>query len=106
MTSIVTSTAAIEIGLPPKVDSESPVNAFATSSVAMVAPTGKPLAIDFANVMISGSTPQCSMPHHLSPVRPQPVCTSSQMKTAPYLRMMPTAISKYSLGGVMNPPAP
>ncbi len=106
MTSSVASTAAIEMGLPPNVESERPVNAFATSSVAIVAPTGNPLAIDFANVMISGSTPQCSMPHHLSPVRPQPVCTSSQIKTAPYLRMMPTAISKYSLGGVMKPPAP
>src|SRR5439155_570637 len=72
MTSSVTSTAAIEMGLPPNVESERPVNAFATSSVAIVAPTGKPFAIDFANVMISGSTPQCSMPHHLSPVRPQP----------------------------------
>src|SRR5206468_8589523 len=63
MTSTVTSTAAIEIGLPPNVESERPVNAFATCSVAMVAPTGNPLAMDFANVMISGSTPQCSMPH-------------------------------------------
>ena len=28
------------------------------------------------------------------------------MKTPPYFRMMPTAISKYSGGGVMNPPTP
>ena len=61
-----------------------------------------PLAI----VMMSGSTPECSMPHNLPPVRPKPVCTSSQMKTPPYFLTMPTAISKYSGGGVMKPPTP
>ena len=53
---------------------------------------GMPLAMPLAKVMMSGSTPQCSMPHHLSPVRPQPVCTSSQMNRPPYLRTMSTAI--------------
>ena len=28
------------------------------------------------------------------------------MKTPPYFRMIPTAASKYSGGGVMNPPTP
>ena len=46
------------------------------------------------------------MPQNLPPVRPKPVWTSSQMKTPPYFRMMPTAISKYSGGGVMKPPTP
>ena len=46
------------------------------------------------------------MPHIFPPVRPKPVCTSSQMKTPPYFLTMPTATSKYSFGGVMNPPTP
>ena len=33
----------------------------------------------FADVMMSGVTSHCSMPHHFLPVRPQPVCTSSEM---------------------------
>ena len=45
-------------------------------------------------VMISGSTPQCEMPHQWSPVRPKPVCTSSQMNTPPYFRTIPTATLK------------
>jgi hypothetical protein len=56
--------------------------------------------------MISGSTFQCEMPYQWEPVRPNPVCTSSQMKTPPYFRTIPTAISKYSRGGVTKPPTP
>ena len=44
-----------------------------------------------AVVIMSGSTPQCSMPHMVDPVRPKPVWTSSQMKIPPYFLMMPTA---------------
>ena len=65
-----------------------------------------PLAIPLANVMMSGSTSQCSMPNHLPPVRPKPVWTSSQMNTPPYLRTISTAIWKYSFGGVTKPPTP
>ena len=51
--------------------------------VAMVTAMGMPLAIPFAMVMISGSTPQCSIPNILPPVRPNPVWTSSTIISAP-----------------------
>ena len=51
---------------------------------ATVRPMGKPLPRPLALVMISGVTPHCSMPNHFPPVRPQPVWTSSLMKTPPY----------------------
>ena len=60
----------------------------------------------FALVTMSGSTPNCSMPHHLPPVRPQAVCTSSAMNTPPAFFTMGSATWKYSLGGTMNPPTP
>src|SRR5262245_27741932 len=98
--------AVAEIGFPPNVEMVSDFRESAISVVQIVADSGRPLAMPLAMVMISGSTFQCSMPHHLSPVRPKPVCTSSQMNTPPYLRTIPTAISKYSLGGVTKPPTP
>ena len=56
---------------------------------------GRPFAIPFAIVMMSGSTPSwCSIPHILPPVRPKPVCTSSQMKRPPYFLMMSVATLK------------
>ena len=65
-----------------------------------------PLPSPLALVMMSGVTPQCSMPNHLPPVRPQPVCTSSLMKMPPWLRTIFSTIGKYSLGGVTKPPTP
>ena len=65
-----------------------------------------PLPSPFALVMMSGVTPHCSMPNHLPPVRPQPVCTSSLMNTPPWLRTIFSTIWKYSLGGVTKPPTP
>ena len=75
--------AASETGLPPNVEIVSPENASATSARATVAPIGMPFAMPLAKVMISGLTPQCSMPFQCVPVRPKPVCTSSQMKMPP-----------------------
>ena len=46
------------------------------------------------------------MPNQPLPVRPQPVWTSSEMKSPPYFFTMENAILKYSFGGVMNPPTP
>ena len=48
----------------------------------MTAPSGMPLAMPFALVTMSGSTPKCSMAHHL-PVRPIPLCTSSATSRMP-----------------------
>jgi hypothetical protein len=55
---------------------------------------------------MSGSTSQCSIPNHPLPVRPHPVCTSSEMKSPPYFFTMENAILKYSFGGTINPPTP
>ena len=84
----------------------SALNESATSGVAIVTPSGIPFATPLAIVMISGSTFQCEIPYQCVPVRPNPVWTSSQMKMPPYFRTMPTAISKYSFGGVTKPPTP
>ena len=56
--------------------------------------------------MMSGFTPYCSIPNHLPPVRPQPVCTSSAMKTPSARFTMSATIGQYSQGGVMKPPTP
>ena len=45
------------------------------------------------------------MPHVL-PVRPKPVCTSSEIKIPPYFLTISATILKYSFGGVINPPTP
>ena len=65
--------AAHETGFPPKVEIVSDFSDAAISGVQMVTPSGSPFAMPFAIVMISGSTPQCSMPHIFEPVRPNPV---------------------------------
>ena len=106
MTSMVASAAALVTGLPPKVERDSPLTLSAISGRVMVPPMGTPLAMPLAKVMTSGSTSHCSMPNILPPVRPQPVCTSSQMNRPPYLCTMSATSRKYSLGGVMKPPTP
>ena len=74
--------------------------------MVIVAPMGAPLAMPLAQVMMSGVTSQCSMPNHFLPVRPKPVCTSSEMNRPPYFLTALKTILKYSGGGVMNPPTP
>ena len=106
MTPIVASEAAMETGEPPKVEICANRACSAMSLRARVRPMGCPLAIPFALVRMSGSTPNCSMPHHLPPVRPQAVCTSSAMNSPPAAFTIGSAIWKYSLGGTMNPPTP
>jgi hypothetical protein len=83
MTAIVAFAAAEEIGFPPNVEIVSALRESAISGVAIVTPSGIPFATPLAIVMISGSTFQCEMPYQCPPVRPKPVCTSSQMKTPP-----------------------
>src|ERR1700744_6883 len=104
---VITARAATLVtGLPPKVQMVGGVYASAISALSTVRPTGCPLPSDLAAVIMSGSTSQCSIPNHFLPVRPQPVCTSSEMKSPPYCFTILKTILKYSLGGVMNPPTP
>src|SRR2546430_9125145 len=46
-------------------------------------PMAKPLPRPLANVIASGVTPCAPMPQKCSPVRPQPVCTSSEISRMP-----------------------
>ena len=63
MMSITARAALMLTGLPPKVEIVLPLILSAISGVVIVAPMGAPFAIPLANVMISGSTPQCSIPN-------------------------------------------
>jgi hypothetical protein len=56
--------------------------------------------------MASGCTPYPSIPQKASPVRPNPVWTSSAMNGIPNSSRISLTIPKYSGGGVMNPPTP
>ena len=66
---------------------------------------GKPLAIPFARVTISGFTFVCCMASHL-PVRPMPVCTSSTIMRAPLLSQTSRIPSRKLSGGMMTPASP
>src|SRR6266851_5719820 len=96
--SIVALAATLVTGLPPNVAMFAPWKLPAISGVVTVRPTGAPLAIPFALVIMSGITSQFSMPNHFLPVRPQPVCTSSAMNRAPYFFTILKTILKYSFG--------
>ena len=80
--SMVASAAAIETGLPPKVEACEPGTQSMISARLMQTPSGMPLAMPLAMQTMSGSTPECSMAHHL-PVRPAPHCTSSTTSRMP-----------------------
>ena len=79
---MVASAAAMQTGLPPNVEACEPGTQSMISAFAMMMPSGMPLAIPLAMQTMSGSTPVCSMAHHL-PVRPAPDCTSSATSRMP-----------------------
>src|SRR5882672_10566627 len=59
------------------------------SARPVIEDNGRPAAIDFEAIRMSGSIPQCSQAH-IFPVRPNPVCTSSAITRMSYLRQMLT----------------
>ena len=80
ITSIAAHAAAQTSGFPLKVLVCSPsLREDITFSFAIVMPSGRPPATDFARHIISGVTPQCSHAN-IFPVRPNPVWTSSNIK--------------------------
>src|SRR6266498_5678808 len=99
---MVASEAAQAIGLPPYVLPCVPLGQVITDSRAMQAPSGKPEAIPLAEVIISGSTPKCSIAHHF-PVRPMPLCTSSAINRMPYLSHNFRKAGKNPSGGTGYP---
>ena len=60
---------------------------------------------DLAMVMMSGTTPKCSLAHHF-PVRPRPVWISSRMSSAPTLSHAARTSARYCGGATMMPPSP
>ena len=66
---------------------------------------GKPPAIDFANVMRSGFTPNCSIAKSV-PVRPKPDCTSSATITISCCVQNFLNLAMASLEAGINPPSP
>ena len=75
------------------------------SSLATSAPIGKPLAIPFASVTISGFAFVCWIASHF-PVRPMPVWTSSAIMRAPVVSQISRIPSKKVSGGIMTPASP
>ena len=78
------SAPAVTSGLPPKVEMDAAGSESMISARATTPPIDRPLPMPLANVIMSGTTPCASMPQKCSPVRPQPVCTSSAMNRMPY----------------------
>src|SRR5581483_5743143 len=96
------SAAAHETGLPPNVEPWSPgANPPPTASATRSAPIGKPFASPFASVTRSGRTPSCSKAKN-EPVRPRPVCTSSNARSAPSSR----AAARNAGWSGITPPSP
>ena len=98
--------AAHATGLPPNVLAWSPgSNATGSSSATSSAPIGKPLASPFASVTASGFVPRRCHAKKL-PVRPTPVCTSSNTSKAPCSSAMSRARARNSGRAGWMPPSP
>src|SRR6266542_3960026 len=93
-------------GLPPNVEIELALSESTISWRPSTAPMAMPLPRPLAMTMASGWTSYPSIPQYVSPVRPNPVWTSSEMNGIPNSSRMPFTIPKYSGGGVTNPPTP
>ncbi len=109
MTDKVASPVVIAIALPMNVEACTKTRSIDentlsnTACVASVAPIGtKPPDSALATVTMSGCTPSCSKAKNL-PVRPMPVCTSSQISKAPCRRNSACAAVKNPGGGMCTP---
>ncbi len=71
--------------VPPKVEMLLASRQFMISARAMTPPTDMPLPMPLAKVTMSGGPlrPWACQPQKCSPVRPQPVCTSSAIHRMP-----------------------
>ena len=103
---IACSAAAQATGLPPKVP-PTPPGAIASMIVARptTAASGRPPAIDFAQVIRSGRRSSRS-DANIVPVRPKPVCTSSAISTTPKRSQKARSSATKAGGGTTNPPSP
>ena len=88
----VDEVAAADTGLPPKVLKyvEASWKSETRALEATTPASGWPLPIGLPMVTMSGTTSLSWCPHIASPVRPNPACTSSQMKSPPASRTSST----------------
>ena len=66
---------------------------------------GMPPAMPLAVVTRSGTMPNNSLAN-MTPVRPNPDCTSSAMKTTPFARHQSAIAGRKPSAGTMKPPSP
>ena len=107
--SIVFKAAAQASALPQKVPPIVPfAGASMISSLAMIADSGTPAAIDLAVAMISGSTPASFQysEANIRPVRQKPDCTSSATSMIPLSSQIWRTALIHSIGAGINPPSP
>ncbi len=102
----VASAPDVETGLPPNVEIEFACRQSISSARATTPPIVSPLPRPFANVIASGVTPWAWMPQKCSPVRPQPVCTSSEISRMPRDESSFWNPANSPSGGTLNPPTP
>ncbi len=87
-------------GLPAIVEPWLPAGQVMSSRGAIIAPSGMPEAIPLASSRMSGTTPECSAANIL-PVRPMPVCTSSNTSMMPCASQSARSRGRKSAGGTM-----
>jgi hypothetical protein len=75
------------------------------SARPVTAASGRPPAMPLAVVTRSGTTPSCSQANQ-SPVRANPVCTSSATNTMPLRRQYSASPARKPGAGTTNPPSP
>ncbi len=98
-------------GDPPNVEIELAPSESMMDAGAITPPIDSPLPTPLANVTMSGvrsaSAPRCaSQPQKCSPVRPQPVCTSSEIHRMPCSRSTSANAPSSPSGPDVNPPTP
>lgn len=95
-------------GEPPKVEMELESRQFITSARATTPPMDMPLPMPLAKVRMSGGPfwAWACQPQKCSPVRPQPVCTSSLIHRMPCRSRTSRKAPYRPSGGEVNPPTP
>ncbi len=95
-------------GEPPKVEMELASRQFMISARATTPPTDMPLPMPLAKVTMSGGPfwACACQPQKWSPVRPQPVCTSSAIHSTPRRCSTSRKAAYRPSGGEVNPPTP
>ncbi len=96
------------IGLPPKVEMELAPRLSMISARATTPPMDRPLPMPLAKVSRSGgpASAWACQPQKWSPVRPQPVCTSSLIQGMPYRSSTRLKAANSPSGPEVNPPTP